>query len=120
MSDLPAQELPMSLNKDIFAYGMAQLPVASSKVNPYNPYLRWSRETAHLEAVNATMSMQLLELDKLVRYVRAYGEYAKAWIRAYEEDEADDPDFTLVEATWFALSQELKDVISKGALGKDK
>lgn len=48
------------------------------------------------------------EFDKLVRYVRVYGEYAKAWIRVYEEDEEDDPDFAPVQETGEALSDETR------------
>ncbi len=57
------------------------------------------------------------EFEKLVRYVRVYGEYVKEWIehiKDYEscDDEDDeDPDFAPVEEAWQALSDETRKAI---------
>jgi hypothetical protein len=40
----------MELSEEIFAYGMSQNPVASSRRGPLPPFDKWCKEVAQLEA----------------------------------------------------------------------
>ena len=63
-----------------------------------------------LSGMAANADLRESEFEKLVRYVKIYGAYVKAWMKHVKED-AEYPDFHPVQVAWEALSGETRKAV---------